>query len=96
MAIKEFTIKTEMEERWIPHFQSFLKYMQSMGNLGHSCSVAFYCDGDGDFRPKFDFDIPFEKVDGIAHKELIELHKDDCYKIETAPCLVPEVLFDAG
>lgn len=96
MAKKHFIIDATMEERWIPYFQSFLKYMQSMGDIGHSCSVAFYCDGDGDFRPKFEFDIPFEKVEGIKHNDLIENHKDDWNKIETAECLVPEVLYDAG
>jgi hypothetical protein len=53
---KKFTIECEMNERWIPHFLSMLKYMQQLGGLGSSRQVAIYSDGDGDFRPKFTFD----------------------------------------
>lgn len=94
--IREFNINVKMEERWIPYFQSFLKYMESMGNIGHSCSIAMYCDGDGDFRPKFDFNIPFDKVDGITRKIILENHKDDYCKEEINPRLVPEIMFDTG
>lgn len=93
---KGFNIHVSMEERWIPYFQSFLKYMESMGSIGHSAMVGFYADGDGDFRPKFTFDIPMEKVEGLDIKTLVEMHKDDYYKIETSPQLIPEVIFDAG
>ena len=96
MAKKEFSIRVSMEERWVPYFQSFLKYMEGMGDLGHSALVGFYADGDGDFHPKFEFEIPIEKVDGFSKKSLIEHHKDDYYKIETSPSLVPEIIFDAG
>lgn len=51
----KFTIDCEMNERWMPHFLSMLKYMQQLGGLGSSRKVAIYCDGDGDFRPKFTF-----------------------------------------
>lgn len=94
--VKDFNVRVKIEERWIPYFQSCLKYMESMGNLGHSCSVSMYCDGDGDFRPKFDFDIPFSKVDEIKREDIIMNHKDDCYKEEINPALVPEIMFDAG
>lgn len=96
MATKEFNIHVSMEERWIPHFQSFLKYMEGMGSMGHSAMVGFYADGDGDFRPRFTFDIPTEKVDGLDKKTLLKNHEDDFYKIEAAPQLIPEILFDAG
>ena len=58
MAKKKYTIEVEMEERWIPHFNSFLNYLESMGKLGHSCTVGFYADGDGDFRPTFKVSDP--------------------------------------
>ena len=61
--VKDFNIKVEMEERWIPHFQSFLKYMERNGDIGHSSLVGFYADGDGDFRPKFEFDVNYDNVD---------------------------------
>lgn len=53
---KEFTVKCRMSERWIPHFLAMLKYMQQLGGLGGSRWVRFYADGDGDFRPKFEWD----------------------------------------
>jgi hypothetical protein len=53
---KTFTITCTMKERWIPHFLSMLKYMQQLGKLGGSRIVALYSDGDGDFRPKFDWE----------------------------------------
>ena len=54
--ITEFTIKCRMKTRWVPHFLAMLKYMQQLGGLGGSRTVAFYADGDGDFRPKFEWD----------------------------------------
>jgi hypothetical protein len=42
-----------------------LKYMEQLGGLGSSRNVAIYSDGDGDFRPKFDFNIPFERVEPV-------------------------------
>ncbi len=50
-----FTIKCTMKYRWVPHFLSMLKYMQHLGGVGSSRVVAFYADGDGDFRPKFEW-----------------------------------------
>lgn len=52
----KFTVEIEMKDRWVPHFLSMLKYMENLGVLGGSRYVAFYADGDGDFRPKFNFD----------------------------------------
>lgn len=46
-----------MRERWVPHFMSMLKYMQQLGGLGGSRTVGIYSDGDGDFRPKFNFSM---------------------------------------
>ncbi len=52
----EFTIKCKMRARWVPHFIGLLKLMQNLGNLGGSRMVSFYSDGDGDYRPKFEFE----------------------------------------
>lgn len=43
-----------MRKRWIPSFLGMLKYMEQLGDLGASRVAAFYSDGDGDFRPKFE------------------------------------------
>ena len=78
---KNITINAEMEERWIPYFCSMLGYMQYCGNIGHSSIVGFYSDGDGDFRPKFEFSDEFKFEDGYTDKlKLPQL----------------EVLYDAG
>lgn len=58
--MKKFTIEVEMNERWIPHFMSMLKYMEMLGNNGSSRQVGIYSDGDGDFNPKFKTDIEWE------------------------------------
>lgn len=59
--MKEFTIKVKMQERWIPHFMSMLKYMEHCGNSGCSREVCIYADGDGDFQPKFETDVEWEE-----------------------------------
>lgn len=46
--------------------------MERNGKIGHSSMIAFFADGDGDFRPTFDFNIPFEKVEA----------KSDCVDAE--------------
>jgi hypothetical protein len=66
---KKFTLEVEMEERWIPHFMSMLKYAEHLGKIGASRSVAIYADGDGDFRPKFKADIDFESVEPTKDHE---------------------------
>lgn len=55
----EFTIKCKMKERWVPYFIAMLKRMQSNGQAGHSAILAFYDDGDGDFRPTFKSDVDY-------------------------------------
>jgi hypothetical protein len=55
-----FTIKCDMEERWVPQFLGMLKLMQSLGNLGGSRMIKFYSDGDGDFRPKFEWNTSID------------------------------------
>ena len=83
MADKTFTIEVTMKERWVDDFCSMLKYMESCGARGHSAMVAFYADGDGDFRPKFTISTDWERTEGIWNKSGSELY-------------APEVLFDAG
>ena len=52
----EFTIKATMRSRWVPHFLAMLQYMQKLGSWGSSREVGLFADGDGDFRPKFEWD----------------------------------------
>ena len=65
----ELNIKATMDERWVNDFCSMLNWMQRCGELGHSSVVAFYSDGDGDFRPKFEFDREYNKTDGYWAKD---------------------------
>lgn len=67
--MKKFTVEVEMQERWIPHFMSMLKYMQYLGSAGSSRMVALYADGDGDFRPKFTTDIEWCEVKPVNDKD---------------------------
>lgn len=94
--VKEFNVNVKMEERWIPYFQSLLMTMQKMGRDGRSRLLGFYSDGDGDFRPTFEFDIPVSIVEGIEKQKLIEHHKDDWQQIQTSPLIIPSIMFDAG
>jgi len=52
----EFTIRVVMEDHWIPHFLSMLKYMEQLGKSGCSRRVSVFADGDGDFHPTFEWD----------------------------------------
>lgn len=82
MANKTFNIEVTMNERWVDDFCSMLKWMESCGSIGHSSVVGFYSDGDGDFRPKFDINTEFNKVNGYRKEDL------------SLPKL--EIIFDAG
>ena len=79
----ELNIKVTMDERWVNDFCSMLNWMQRCGELGHSSVVAFYSDGDGDFRPKFEFDRDYDKTDGYWAKD-------------GKPLPEIEVIYDAG
>lgn len=83
MSEVTFNIKVTMKERWVNDFCSMLNWMQCCGNAGHSSIVGFYSDGDGDFRPEFEFDREFEKTKGYWRADGTKL-----------PDL--EVIFDAG
>lgn len=52
---KTIHIEATMEERWLPYFLGMLDTMQGLGGIGASRMIQFYSDGDGDFRPTFDF-----------------------------------------
>lgn len=64
-----FTITATMDKHWVNTFCSMLKYMEHCGDIGHSSNITFYSDGDGDFRPKFNIDSPFEPNGFIFESE---------------------------
>ena len=49
----EFDVHCKMRKCWAHEFLSLLKDMQRLGEMGSSRFRGMYCDGDGDFRPKF-------------------------------------------
>jgi len=53
---RNFTIHCKMEERWIAYFIKMLNEMERNGSIGHSEFIGLYADGDGDFRPNFEYD----------------------------------------
>lgn len=57
-----FTVTCTMRSRWVPHFLAMLKYMQQLGGLGGSRDITFRSDGDGDYRPKFEWDAALPSV----------------------------------
>ena len=52
----KFTISCDIPDRWVPHFLGMLEKMEYLGKVGASRRIAFYSDGDGDYRPKFEWD----------------------------------------
>ena len=72
----EFLIKCRMKDRWVPQFQTMLKYMQYLGEVGSSRSVTIFSDGDGDFRPKFKFNLETEVVKPISGEDSGEHYYD--------------------
>lgn len=75
MAKIKLNIEAEFEERWLDDFCSILKWMETCGNIGHSSLVAFYSDGDGDFRPKFKFDKEFKRKKPCQENYLVEVER---------------------
>lgn len=51
--VVEFDVHCKMKKCWANEFLSLLKDMQRLGEMGSSRFRGMYCDGDGDFRPKF-------------------------------------------
>lgn len=84
------SITYRMKRRWLPHFIAMLKTMQSFGNAGHSGHVAFYADGDGDFRPKFNFYVGTTPVEELS-EPLAEVRPK-----KTNATLEDVTLYDAG
>lgn len=58
--VVDFNVHCKMNKAWANEFLSMLKHMEEMGNVGCSGFVAFYADGDGDFKPKFEINYEFE------------------------------------
>lgn len=61
----EFTVVCRMKRRWASQFLGMLKHMQRLGNAGSSRSIGIFSDGDGDFRPRFDFTVDAEPAEGL-------------------------------
>lgn len=59
----KINITADIPDRWVNCFCTFLKKLERNGRVGHSSTIGFFADGDGDFRPTFDFnDIKFEEI----------------------------------
>lgn len=67
--IQKFTIEVEMQEQWIPHFLSMLRYMEFLGKHQKSRQVAIFSDGEGVLKPKFTWSIPIQLVDPVADED---------------------------
>ena len=77
---EEVIIKLKATKHFLPEFIAMLKQMEYNGNIGHSSWVAFYADGDGAFRPKFEIKA---SQDVLEAAKAVEAISDeiiaDCY-----------------
>lgn len=74
----EFIINCKMKRSWMNTFCSFLKMMENFGHDGMSRDFIFYCDGDGDFRPKFD--LPeYRTKQAKQYRAIINGERSDTY-----------------
>lgn len=65
----KFKLEITMPKRWAKKFIQMLDCMKWCGDVGASRTVAFYADGDGDFRP-FKFEVNGKKLEsGIKWHE---------------------------
>ncbi len=61
-----FMVKCTMGPRWVPQFLGMLRRMQYLGAIGSSREVTLYSDGDGDYRPKFEWIVDSEPAEGLG------------------------------
>lgn len=59
-----------MRKRWVPYFLGMIAQMEQLGKLGSSRTLAFFADGDGDYRPEFEFS---DDAVNQGRKELLNL-----------------------
>lgn len=57
----KFNLEITMPKRWFSKFMQMLSCMKWCGDVGSSRTIAFYADGDGDFRP-FNFKVNNKEV----------------------------------
>lgn len=97
----KFKLEITMPKRWAKKFIQMLDCMRWCGNVGASRVVAFYADGDGDFRP-FDFKVNNKEVKKLADWNKLDVSWDAKYHDdnEIHPALKSrksiDFFFDAG
>ena len=66
----EFDVHCKMKKCWAHEFLSLLTEMERLGKLGCSRICGMYCDGDGDFSPKFTHNFAeFTETEPRVHKD---------------------------
>lgn len=67
----KMTVTIDVTESQALAMQSMFEYMENLGNAGSSRKVAFYADGDGNFKPHpvITYDKP------LAHELTDEMRK---------------------
>jgi hypothetical protein len=53
-------------------FVNFMKEMEHCGVMGRSRNIAFYADGDGNFKPKIEHDLDVSDEEIKSYKECCE------------------------
>ena len=79
--------------RWLHTFLSFLKEIERNGSIGHTSVIGMMADGDGDFRPKFEFSRDFVKIKGMFRQECYGgyFNKEKLEKLFDADYFYPEL-----
>ena len=62
----KINIECEIPDEYVDSFLSMLHMMEILGSNGSSKPVAMFVDGDGDFRPKFKFNVDYKKAEPIT------------------------------
>ena len=73
--VVKFNLEITIPKRWPKKLLQMLDCMRTCGKVGASRTVAFYADGDGDFRP-FDFKVDGKEVPTYFGKHWDEHDKD--------------------
>lgn len=97
----KINLEITMPKRWVKKFVQMLDCMKWCSRRGSSRVVAFYADGDGDFRP-FDFTLNGKCIDTLMDWNKLDVswdakyHQDDSIPPALKSRRSIDFFFDAG
>ena len=74
----KLTVEFDVTEAQALSLMAMFRYCNQLAGVGSSRYVAFYADGDGDFRPKCKWSTPenIELTDEIYKYSFLKIHED--------------------